>query len=76
MYPFPHARGRLTIAEYARSEKPADNDWQRAYLDSDAHVDRLFALHYRLIGRTLAHVQAVEKTLEQAAEQSSQSPLQ
>jgi len=63
-YPFPHARGRLTVAEYARSEKSAENDWQRAYLDGDAHVDRLFALHYRLIGRILAQSDAVETSLE------------
>ena len=63
-YPFPHARGRLTVAEYARSEKPADNDWQRLYLDSNSHVERLFALHYRLIGRILAHADAAETSLE------------
>jgi Zn-dependent protease with chaperone function len=65
-YPFAHARGPLTVAEYLRSEKPADNDWHRAYLDSNAHVDRLFALHYRLIGRVLAMAEAAEKSLEDA----------
>ena len=63
-YPFPHARGQLSVADYLRSEKPADNDWHRAYLDSDAHVDRLFALNYRLIGRVLALTEAAEKPLE------------
>jgi Zn-dependent protease with chaperone function len=63
-YPFPHARGRLTVADYARSEKPAENDWQRAYMDGSAHVDRLFALHYRLVGRILAHGGAAETSLE------------
>jgi Zn-dependent protease with chaperone function len=66
-YPFPHARGQLTVAEYARSEKTAEDDWQRAYLDSDAHVDRLFALHYRLIGKVLAHAYSAEKMMETAA---------
>ena len=63
-YPFSHARGRLTVAEYARSEKPAESDWQRAYLDGSAHVDRLFALHYRLVGRIFAHGGAAETRLE------------
>lgn len=63
-YPFPHARGQLTVAEYARYEKPSDNDWARAYLDADAHVDRLFALNYRLIGRILVFAEAVEKRLD------------
>src|SRR6185295_4585868 len=43
VYPFPHARGQLSVAEYARSEKPAENEWQRIYLDCGAHVERLFA---------------------------------
>ena len=64
VYPFAHARGALTVAEYARFEKPAENDWQRAYLDSGAHVERLFALHYRLVGRILALAAAGEATLE------------
>jgi Zn-dependent protease with chaperone function len=63
-YPFAHARGRLTVAEYVRSEKAAENDWQRAYFDADAHVDRLCALHYKLIGRILAQSDAVERSLE------------
>jgi hypothetical protein len=65
-YPFPHARGQLTVAEYARSEKTAETEWERAYLDSDAHLDRLFALNYRLIGRVLAHADAGEQMMEKA----------
>ena len=63
-YPFPHARGPLTVAEYARFEGSADNNWVRAYLDGNAHVDRIFALNYRLIGRLLAHVDAAEASLQ------------
>jgi Zn-dependent protease with chaperone function len=62
-YPFPHARGRLSVAEYARCEKPAENDWHRLYVDGHAHVERLFALHYRLIGRILALANAGEARL-------------
>ena len=63
-YPFPHARGRLTVAEYARSEKPAEFEFQRVYQDGQSHVDRLFALHYRLVGRILAHADTGETSLE------------
>ena len=59
-YPFPHARSRLTVAEYARYDKTAESDWQRVYLDSNTHAERLFALHYRLTGRLLARVDAAE----------------
>ena len=62
-YPFPHPKGRLTAADYARSDKTADNELHRTYLDSDAHIDRLFALHYRLLGRVLACADAAEKVL-------------
>ncbi len=67
-YPFPHPRGQLTVAEYARSDKPAENDWHRLYLDGSAHVERLFALHYRLIGRILARADAGEAKAGKAAE--------
>ena len=63
-YPFPHARGRLTVAEYARSEKPAEFDLQRVFQDDHSHVDRLSALHYRLVGRILVHADAGETSLE------------
>jgi hypothetical protein len=63
-YPFPHARGRLTVAEYARSEKPAEFELQRVYQEGVSHVDRLFALHYRLVGRILVHADAGETSLE------------
>lgn len=63
VYPFPHARGHLTVIEYARHEKSCEHEWERVYRESDAHVERLFALHYRLTGRVLAHAEAVEKTL-------------
>lgn len=62
-YPFPHARGRLTIAEYARFENPVPNEFQRVYSDANAHVDRLFALHFRLLGRLLALADAAETSL-------------
>jgi Zn-dependent protease with chaperone function len=66
-YPFPHARSPLTVAEYARYEKPAELELQRVYLDCNAHVDRLFALHYRLIGRILIHADAAETELDKTA---------
>jgi Zn-dependent protease with chaperone function len=63
-YPFPHARSPLTIADYARNEKPAEFDLQRLFLDCNAHVDRLFALHYRLVGKILIHADAAETELD------------
>ena len=67
-YPFPHARGPLTAAEYARYEKPEAHEWLRAFRDANAHVERLFALNHRLIGRILACAEAAEKRTEDRGE--------
>jgi hypothetical protein len=65
-YPFPHPRSPLTVADYARYEKPAELELQRVYLDCNSHVDRLFALHYRLMGRVLAYADELEEKLDKA----------
>src|SRR5262245_19234643 len=69
-YPFPHPRSPLTVADYARYEKPAELELQRVYLDCNAHVDRLFALHYRLIGRILIHADVAETGLDKTGPSS------
>src|SRR5207249_4293955 len=66
-YPFPHPRSPLTVADYAHNEKPAEFDLQRLYLDCNTHVDRLFALHYRLVGRILVYADAAETELDKSA---------
>lgn len=68
-YPFAHARGQLTVAEYLQADQPAEHEWQRAYEAGTAHVDRLFALNYRLVGRVLALAESAEKALEKSGDQ-------
>ncbi|HUR46493.1 MAG TPA: M48 family metallopeptidase [Candidatus Saccharimonadales bacterium] len=63
MYPFSHAQGQLTLRDYAKHGKKCDNEFELLYLDSSAHVERLFTLHYRVLGRLLVIVSEVEKTL-------------
>ncbi|HWF20388.1 MAG TPA: hypothetical protein VG754_14045, partial [Verrucomicrobiae bacterium] len=63
-YPFPHPRGQLSVVEYARYEKPTQNRWEEAYNDGNAHLERLFSLHYRLLGRLLALAIASEGELD------------
>jgi hypothetical protein len=60
-YPFAHSRGQLTVAEYARYEKACENKWETIYQECNAHVDRLFSLHYRLLGRMLVLADQAEK---------------
>jgi hypothetical protein len=59
-YPFPHPRGQLTIAEFARPEKPGEHEWEKIYNESNSHLEKLFALHYRLLGRLLTIAGDVE----------------
>ena len=62
-YPFPHPRGQLTVVEYARFEKPGKGQWEAVYQESNSHLERLFALHYRLLGRLLAIASRIENEL-------------
>jgi Zn-dependent protease with chaperone function len=72
-YPFPHPRGELTIVEYARYEKPCQNEWETVYRESDSHLDRMFALHYRLLGRLLVLAETAENELDSEAKVSAKA---
>jgi hypothetical protein len=63
-YPFPHPRGQLTILEYARCEQAGSNEWETVYRESESRLNRLFGLHYRLVGRFLVLAGSAEKDLE------------
>ncbi|HKX63162.1 MAG TPA: M48 family metalloprotease [Verrucomicrobiae bacterium] len=62
-YPFPHAKGPLTVADYARPEGAATSRWEQAFSETNSHIEKLFALNFRLIGRILALADAAEKKL-------------
>ena len=61
--PFPHPRGKLTVVEYASNDQSCDNVWETVFREANSHVDRLFPLHYRLLGRMLAIADKAEKHL-------------
>jgi len=64
-YPFVHARGELSVAEYANPANPASpEEWQRAYAKSDACVDRLFTLYSHIQSALLVHAARGEAFLE------------
>jgi hypothetical protein len=52
-YPFAHARGRLTVSDYLTGDQTGQNELHNTYLQANAHVDAIFALNYRLIGKVL-----------------------
>ena len=62
-YPFSHSRGQLSLREYAQDGRKCDHEYESIYLESSAHVERLFSLHYRALGRLLVIASVVEKAL-------------
>ena len=60
-YPFPHARGEISLVEYARHGKREDSEWKTVFEESNTHLERLFSLHYRVLGRLLVIADQVEK---------------
>jgi hypothetical protein len=72
-YPFPHARGRVTVAEYARSEEKAQNDVHATFLNAHTHAERLCHLQHRLLGRVLSHCNAAELSLESNSADAAQT---
>jgi hypothetical protein len=59
-YPFPHALGKITVAEYLRNDTPTSSEWQRFYEEGRVHVNRWSALHYRLLGVVLEYANEAE----------------
>ena len=70
-YPFPHPRGQLSVVDYARYEKKCANEWETVYRESNSHLDRLFALHYRLLGRLLVITSSAERELDRSSEKTT-----
>jgi Zn-dependent protease with chaperone function len=50
-YPFEHPKGRISVADYARARQFDSNPSRMAQLESQSHLQMLFALYYRLLGR-------------------------
>ena len=53
-YPFPHASGRIRIADLMRPSEPAANDIHAAYLSGFTVLQTIPTLHARVMGRLVA----------------------
>ena len=62
-YPFEHARGKISIADYARVEETFSNEIERAFRESRIHCDRIHSLYFRIIGRLVLIAQYVEAAI-------------
>jgi Zn-dependent protease with chaperone function len=63
IYPFPHAKGQITVAEFAQSENLPSNKIEAIYQDATTHLDRLIPLYYKLLHRLMAIALKVEASL-------------
>jgi Zn-dependent protease with chaperone function len=62
-YPFPHARGQVSVAEYSRPDTSTSDYFSGVLLNGSALVDRMFSLHYRVVSRLVNIAEAVEAAL-------------
>jgi hypothetical protein len=64
-YPFAHPRGELTVIEYMSHGKKCDHTFEQVFKECSSRIERLFALHYRLMGRILVIAAEAEKDVGQ-----------
>jgi hypothetical protein len=62
-YPLPLPRGVRSVAEFLQCEKAGDTMLQAVDRNSDAHVERMFVLHARLLGRLVLVADTAERGL-------------
>jgi hypothetical protein len=60
VYPFPHAKGRITVIQYAECDVSAEHSLTALGLLCRSYVDRLYALNGRLLGRLAMIAEQVE----------------
>lgn len=66
-YPFPHASGRISIAQFLLTHVPSDHDPGRAMDAWMKFMENFEALHGRVTGRLAYIADRVEKTLDEIA---------
>lgn len=71
-YPFQSPRDLLSVADYAQATSQYANELEVIYADSQAHVDRLFALYYQILGRLVVIGGIVEARVEELPEVAEQ----
>jgi hypothetical protein len=62
--PFPHPKGRISIADYARAKKFDSDPARMAQLEAQSHLQLLFALYYQLLGRLVEIAVTVEAEID------------
>ena len=62
-YPFPHARGVVTLDQFVQPDAPSHDEWETLFDECVACLDRLYALYEVVLGRLAQIAARVEETL-------------
>ncbi|MGH7495924.1 MAG: M48 family metalloprotease [bacterium] len=62
-YPFEHAQGRLSLAQYALSEPSSADDFQKTFAATQELMDKLFSLYARILARLVMMAERAEAAL-------------
>ena len=62
-YPFPHARGDITLDQFVQPDAPPQDEWEVLFSESVACLDRLYPLYEVVLGRLAQIAARVEETL-------------
>jgi Zn-dependent protease with chaperone function len=62
-YPFPHARGAITLDQFVQPDAPAHDEWDGVFNECLACLDRLYPLYEEVLGRVAQIAARVEETL-------------
>jgi Zn-dependent protease with chaperone function len=63
-YPFSHARGNVTLIDFARSKEYAADPALMICKEAESHLQMLFALYYQTLGRLITIATQVDQHLE------------
>ena len=62
-YPFPHYCGEIALNDFVRLELPAEKDlFSRTFKTTEALLERLIGLYFRVVGRLVLVAEEVEST--------------
>jgi hypothetical protein len=62
-YPFPHARGAITLDQFVQPDATPRDEWDAIFSESVACLDRLYSFYDEVLGRLAQIAVQVEETL-------------
>ena len=64
-YPFPHYCGEIALNHFVRLELPSEKDlFTRTFKTTEALLERLIGLYFRVVGRLVLVAEEVESEVE------------